>query len=76
MFFISDGSCVNEVDSLGRSPLMYAVHFNQLQTVHLLVQSGCDVNHVAHGKLCTAYICMHLLYLNLFKPSHSIVNAK
>ena len=49
--FVSDNECVYETDGLGRTALMYAVHFGHLDTVQTLLHNGIDVNATANGKV-------------------------
>ena len=46
----TDNDSVLEVDGLGRTALMYAVHFGYLDTVQTLLHNGIDVDATAHGK--------------------------
>ena len=48
---ILDPRCVNDVDGLGRTPLMYAVHASATDTVQVLLDNGADPNITANGKL-------------------------
>lgn len=41
---------IDVVDSEGRTPLMHAVHNNQLQAVKMLAESGANVNQTATGE--------------------------
>lgn len=42
---------IDVADSEGRSPLMHAVHINQLHAVKMLAENGANVNVIAAGKL-------------------------
>ena len=37
-------------DSEGRTPLMHAVHNNQIQSVKILAEAGANVNADANGE--------------------------
>lgn len=61
---ISDKQNINEVDGLGRTALMYAVHFGHLDTVQLLLEHGIDLNAAANGKqvgLAKLHACFRVL---------------
>ncbi|WFR65546.1 ankyrin repeat domain-containing protein [Paenibacillus amylolyticus] len=42
--FITQGSRLNEQDTLGRTPLMAAVHGSKIDTAKMLVEAGADIN--------------------------------
>ena len=44
-----DGESVSEYDGLGRSCVMYAVHYSQLDTLQILMEHGADVNLQSRG---------------------------
>ena len=46
----SDNDTVHEVDGLGRTALMYAVHGGHLDNMQTLLHHGADVNATAHGR--------------------------
>ena len=46
----SDAHCIDEVDALGRTPLMYAINFGQLDVIQLLLENGAELNAVTHGR--------------------------
>ncbi len=48
--FPADPNVVHELDGMGRSGLMYAVHFGHLDTVQILLEQGVDINCTANGK--------------------------
>ena len=41
---LQKGLDVNEQNEFGKTPLMYAVQFNQLEAVKILIDSGADIN--------------------------------
>tara|TARA_R110001592_G_C13183961_1_gene751336 strand:- start:2706 stop:4307 length:1602 start_codon:yes stop_codon:yes gene_type:complete len=43
-FLLQKGLDVNEQNEFGKTPLMYAVQFNQLEAVKILIDSGADIN--------------------------------
>ncbi|XP_059178384.1 serine/arginine repetitive matrix protein 1-like isoform X2 [Physella acuta] len=43
-----DPGCADSVDGLGRTGIMYAVHFNQHETLRFLLEQKSDVNTQAH----------------------------
>ena len=47
---VSDNDCVHEVDGIGRTALMYAVHSGHLDNIQTLLHYNADVNATAHGK--------------------------
>lgn len=48
--FFTDPDCAIEQDSIGRSAITYAVHFQQMDALHCLLDNQLDVNMTAHGK--------------------------
>lgn len=49
-FLIKNGANVNYKNPFGKTPIFYAVGFNDLDMVKLLVENGADVNAVYIGK--------------------------
>ena len=49
--FCADASCLQEVDCLGRSAVIYAVQFSCLDTLQILLEQGANVNAIALGQL-------------------------
>ena len=47
---VIDDGAVLELDGLGRTAIMYAAHFSQLDTIQILLEQGADVNATAHGE--------------------------
>lgn len=54
-FDFIDISCIEEQDGIGRTALIYAVHFHELDILKCLLESGAEVNATAHGKCCIMY---------------------
>lgn len=50
VFILLDPSNADVVDGLGRTGVMYAVHFQQHQVLQYLLEQKSDVNYQAHGK--------------------------
>lgn len=48
------GADINEVDSLGRTPLMYAVQYQELDVFEFLLKNGADVNRCDDKRGSTA----------------------
>lgn len=48
---LSEPDCINEVDALGRNALMYAVHFEHLDTVQHLLERNIEINATTVGKM-------------------------
>ena len=44
--FLQMGAKANYVDSLGQTPLFYVCRDGRIKLAQLLVQHGCDVNHL------------------------------
>jgi len=47
----ADADCLQEVDCLGRTAVMYAVQFCSLDTLQILLERGADINAIALGQL-------------------------
>lgn len=56
--FLGNGSELHETDVLGRSALMYAVNFSQLDTVEFLLNQGISINSTASGEQTTYFLIM------------------
>ncbi|XP_064619725.1 uncharacterized protein LOC135483113 isoform X5 [Lineus longissimus] len=50
---------INDVDAIGRTPLMYAVHFEQYESVKCLINLGADVNACAHDGSTSIHRACH-----------------
>ena len=50
VYLFLDASSIYEQDAIGRSALVYAVHFKHQETVQILLEQGAEVNCCAHGK--------------------------
>lgn len=48
-FTLSDPSCIDEQDGIGRTALFYAVHFHQNEMLNYLLENEADVNISSHG---------------------------
>lgn len=44
----NDIGCIEEQDGIGRTALIYAVHFHELEILKCLLESGAEVNATAH----------------------------
>jgi ankyrin repeat protein len=53
---------INDVDGIGRTPLMYAVHCEQYESIKCLINLGADVNACAHGKFNIAKVHLTILH--------------
>lgn len=49
-FCSADPSCVNAKDELGRSAVMYAVHFGSDDCLEMLLSRGASVNDCSEGQ--------------------------
>jgi len=47
--FCADANCLQEVDCLGRTAVIYAVQFSCLDTLQILLEHGAHVNAIAYG---------------------------
>ena len=41
---------MTDSDAIGRSPLMYAVAYQQYEVIRTLVELGADTNQASHGE--------------------------
>jgi ankyrin repeat protein len=39
------GICMNEIDDINSTPLIYAVLYNKLNSINYLIENGANVNH-------------------------------
>ena len=51
LIYTSDDGAVLELDGIGRTALMYAVHFNNLDALQILLEQGAEADAIAHGNV-------------------------
>ena len=57
----SDPGCADCIDGLGRTGLMYAVHFFQHDVLQFLLDNRADINSQAHGIFVLSIFCINSL---------------
>lgn len=64
LFVITEPASVQQVDVVGRTSLMYAVHFGHIKCLSNLLNSKIDINFQAHGKHFYCFYCTHTCTYN------------
>ncbi|CAH1802034.1 unnamed protein product [Owenia fusiformis] len=62
-----DGDSLFEVDALGRTALMYAAHYNQKDTLEILLEHNIDVNAEANDGSTAAHRACHDGHTDILK---------
>ncbi|XP_074640836.1 uncharacterized protein LOC141898692 isoform X2 [Tubulanus polymorphus] len=54
-----DVHVINDIDAIGRTPLMYSIHHQQLNVTKYLIDMGADINATAHDGSSALHIACH-----------------